>query len=78
MILRDRQKSGSTKTDGLPSQVVALARSVLAYATNIDKPEVLVPVVVKICHKHVSRAVEPLQCTWNLSNYIFSCDMQAC
>lgn len=58
----DRQLKGRSTTEGLPAQVVALSRAILAYASNIDNPAVLLPVVTGICHKHVARAVEPLQC----------------
>ena len=36
------------------AQAKALAGAVLAYAENIDAPEVLAPVIELICHKHVS------------------------
>lgn len=61
----DRQAKGRTKHNGAPAQAVALANAVLAYARNIDRVEALLPTVTKICHKHVSRAVEPLQCTFH-------------
>lgn len=33
----------------------------MAYAKNIDNVQVILPVVEKICHKHVSRGVSPAQ-----------------
>lgn len=48
--------------DEAPAQIVSLARAVLAYASNIDNLEVLLPTVVSICNKHVSRGVEPPHC----------------
>lgn len=42
-------------------QPAALAHAVLAYATNIENPAVLLPVVSRIAHKHVSLGVTPEQ-----------------
>lgn len=39
----------------------SLANAVMAYAKNIDRVEVLLPVVETICHKHISRGVSPAQ-----------------
>jgi len=39
----------------------ALADAVLAYANNLDNIEVLVPVVQRIAHKHVSLGIKPEQ-----------------
>lgn len=58
---RDRQKGGVSHEEGLPSQVTALARAVITYASHIENPTVLLPVVRSICHKHVSRGVESIQ-----------------
>lgn len=62
----DRQQKGRSTTEGLPAQVVALFRAIMAYASNIDNPAVLLPVVTGIWRKHVARAVEPLQCKQTL------------
>lgn len=53
----DRHAGGAMKTEGVPAQVAALANAVLAYATHIDNVQAIMPVVVRICHKHVSRGV---------------------
>lgn len=42
---------------GVPPQVAALGGAVIAYAKNIENLGVLMPVIQKICHKHVSRNV---------------------
>lgn len=42
-------------------QPAALAHAVLAYASNIENPSVLLPVVSRIAHKHVSLGVTPEQ-----------------
>lgn len=55
---RDRQAGEKTKKGGVPSQVLALANAVLAYAQNIDDLDKILPAVRRICHKHVSRGVE--------------------
>lgn len=39
----------------------ALAKAVLAYAANIDNVNVLIPTIERICHKHISRDVQPEQ-----------------
>lgn len=58
---RDRQRGGATSEGGIPAQVSRLATAVLAYAKNIDRPEALISVVQRICHKHISRGVSPIQ-----------------
>lgn len=45
-----------TKT-GVPPQVAALGGAVIAYAQHIDDVTPIMPVVERICHKHVSRNV---------------------
>ncbi|MVN91449.1 NO-inducible flavohemoprotein [Mucilaginibacter aquatilis] len=47
---------GNQKTD---KQQMALAMAVLAYAENIADPKVLMPVVDRIGHKHVSLDIRP-------------------
>ncbi len=66
---RDRQLKGATKTEGLPAQVFALSRAIMSYAANIDRLEVLTPMIIGIAHKHVSRGVMPFQCTWKIVNH---------
>lgn len=39
------------------SQPQSLARAVIAYAANIDQPDALGPIVIRIMHKHVSVGV---------------------
>ena len=40
------------------AQAKALAGAVLAYAENIDHPQVLAPVIELVCHKHVSLNIQ--------------------
>ena len=61
----DRQAKGKRMTDGVPAQVAALSRAVLGYASNIDNPSVLLPTVMYIANKHVSRGVKSSQCTYS-------------
>lgn len=56
--VRDRHAGGRTKKAGVPTQVVALANAVLAYAQHVDDLDKILPVVRRICHKHVSRGVQ--------------------
>lgn len=42
---------------GVPPQIAALGGAVIAYAKHIENVKVLMPVIEKICHKHVSRNV---------------------
>lgn len=49
----------STVTTG--SQQLTLTQAVLAYASNIDNPAVLLPAVMRIAHKHASLDVQPAQ-----------------
>ncbi len=44
-------------------QQQALAGAVYAYAANIDRPEVLAPVLERIAHKHASLGITPAQYT---------------
>lgn len=57
----DRQAKGKRMTEGVPAQVASLSRAVLGYASNIDNPTVLLPTVMGIAHKHVSRGVKSSQ-----------------
>jgi nitric oxide dioxygenase len=41
------------------AQQRSLATALLAYAANIDRPEVLEPVVARIAHKHASLGIQP-------------------
>lgn len=54
----DRQKGGASTDGGLPSQVAALAKTVLAAASKIDDLSSLRAVIESIGHKHVARGVE--------------------
>lgn len=47
--------------DGIPAQVASLARTVLAFAKNVDNVETILPNVRRICHKHVARGIEASQ-----------------
>lgn len=51
---RDRVEAGK---NGIPPQVAALGGAVVAYAKHIENVDELMPVIEKICHKHVSRNV---------------------
>ena len=59
---RDRHEGGGSKTDGVPAQVAAQTKTILAYAANIDNLDTIMPVVERIAHKHVSREVTAPQC----------------
>lgn len=56
---RDRQRGGTSSDDGVPVQLVALTRSLLAFAKNVDRLTIVQEQIERICEKHVSRAVEP-------------------
>lgn len=58
---RDRQKGGVSTEDGVPLQVASLARTVLAFAKNVDNLDAILPNVHRIAHKHVSRGIESSQ-----------------
>lgn len=58
---RDRHRGGKTTENGVPAQVSALANAVIAYAKNIDKIEAILPVVERICHRHICRGVTAVQ-----------------
>lgn len=57
----DRQKGGVTQEGGVPAQVSRLANAVMAYAKNIENVPAILPTVISISHKHVCRAVQPVQ-----------------
>jgi nitric oxide dioxygenase len=54
---KDRVAPEGSDHAGIPPQVAALAGAVVAYAKHIEDVTPIMPVVVRICHKHVSRNV---------------------
>lgn len=54
---RDRVVSSNAQDQGVPPQIAALGKSVIAYAENIEDLSPVLPYVERICHMHVSRNV---------------------
>ena len=52
---------GTVTVDGVPAQIAALTRAVVAYASNMESLDRIMPVIESICHKHVSREVTAVQ-----------------
>lgn len=53
-------------------QARALASAILSYAENIEQPNVLLPMIERVCHKHVSLGIQAIDYTIVGENFIAS------